>query len=761
MTSSKVLVNTEKERCADILNHAIENNSGIESAVVDHRYHTLTLSYNPKIISAHSADRLALDLSRDINRTENHCDHIALSNCVECNAHHPFDTDHRIAIIDADTPLSADITPPLHLTEGNLSKLEKRYRITPLSPNPIPETPESWWRNNHDWLLTATSLATLLIGVALGVMGQSYTLQVTFFVLSYLSGGYSGLVEGIESLKSLKFDVNLLMLIAALGAATIGAWEEGAILLFLFSLSHTLEEYAMGRTHAAIESLMELSPQEALLKQGDDEILVPVENLQTGDIIIVKPGERIAADGEIVSGQSDIDQSAITGESIPVSKNMGDPVFAATINGQGSLDVRVTRLAQESTLAKIVQMVSEAQSQRSPTQRTIDWFGSRYTIAVILGALATIFIPYLFMGWDFSTAFYRGMVLLVVASPCALVISTPASVLSAIANAAKNGILFKGGAHLENTGTVKVVAFDKTGTLTSGDPGVTNVIPLNGTPENELLSLAAATEQRSEHHLAKAIVKAAKRRGLEIPAAVDFQSLMGRGAQAFVNGEEITVGKPGMFQYDGLDSQIEAFQNEGKTVVLISRKGKLSGMIAIADSVRPIAKSAISVLKKAGVEHVVMLTGDNERAAANIAANAGVDEFHANLLPQDKVAILKKLEAEYGAVAMVGDGVNDAPALATATVGIAMGAAGTDVALETADVVLMADDLSKLPYAINLSRRSRKIIKQNLAFAGLIIATLISTSVFGLLPLTIGVVGHEGSTLLVVLNGLRLLQTKK
>ena len=752
-----------EKTCADILTQAISENPGIEGAVVDHRNHSLTINYNPAVLTPQRANQIALALSQTINRHQAQCRddrRIQRVDCIEIPAENA-DAYRRVAVIDENT-LHIEWEKPLKLTEGALAKIEKHYQeIVESAPA---EPRESWWRRNLEAILTAISLLTLLAGIISGAMGAPRATAVAFFALSYIAGGYSGLKEGIESLKELKFDVNFLMLAAAVGAASIGAWEEGAILLFLFSLSSTLENYAMDRTHAAIESLMELSPDEALVKRGDTEISVPVEELRIGDIILVKPGERIAADGEIVSGQSEIDQSPITGESIPVGKKPGDAVFAGTINGQGALEVRVTRLAQESTLAKIVQMVSEAQSQRSPTQRAIDWFGSRYTVAVILGTLATIFIPYLFMGWDFPTAFYRGMVLLVVASPCALVISTPASVLSAIANAARNGILFKGGAHLENTGLVNVIAFDKTGTLTSGDPGVTDIIPLNGTPETELLALAAATERRSEHHLAKAIVRAAQQREISIPDAVDFQAMMGRGARAFVNGQEILVGKPGIFTLNGdaqrLNPIIDKFERTGKTVVLMSRDGKLSGLIAIADSVRPVAKEAIAALKRAGVSRVVMLTGDNERAAAAIAAEAGVDEYFAELLPQDKVRILKELEAKYGAVAMVGDGVNDAPALAAATVGIAMGAAGTDVALETADVVLMADDLSKLPYAINLSRRSRRIIKQNLIFAGLVIATLISSAVLGIVPLPIGVVGHEGSTLLVVLNGLRLLRSK-
>ena len=747
--------------CADLLTEAVEKTPGLESALVDHRHASLTLGYDPDTLNPQTADLIALELSQKINRLrENNHRRRKTIRSVDCAPLHPDDEiRRRVAVIKKGDKLTPELKRQFHLTESNLARIEKRYQQTEQKATP-PKRP--WLIRNLDALLTAISLIALLGGVISGALNAPRRVQIIFFIISYAAGGYMGLKEGLESLEELKFDVNLLMLAAAIGAATIGAWEEGAVLLFLFSLSGTLEGYAMERTSAAIEKLMDLSPAEALVKQGEQEILTPVENLLVGDVIIVKPGARLAADGEVLTGESEVDQSPITGESAPVNKRPGDPVFAGSINGQGAMEVEVTRLAQESTLAKIVQMVSEAQSQRSPTQRTIDWFGSRYTIAVVLGTRAMIFISWFFMGWPFSRAFYRGMVLLVVASPCALVISTPASVLSAIANAAKNGILFKGGAHLENTSLVKVIAFDKTGTLTTGEPGVTDILSLNGVTEEELLTLAAAVEIRSEHHLAKAIVRAAKRKQLKIPAAVEFQAMMGRGARALVAGQAIWAGKPAMFAatpaMDKLRPKINALEEEGKTVVIISREGKVIGLIGIADSARPVAKEVVAGLKQSGIQRVVMLTGDNPRAAQNIAADAGVDDYYAELLPQDKVRLLKELEAKYGAIAMVGDGINDAPALTAATVGIAMGAAGTDVALETADVVLMADDLKKLPYAINLSRRSRSIIKQNLTFAGLVITLLISSSIFGLVPLTIGVVAHEGSTLLVVLNGLRLLK---
>ncbi|MCB0154361.1 MAG: HAD-IC family P-type ATPase [Anaerolineae bacterium] len=434
--------------CADILAETVEAHPGVTAAVVDHKRTTLTLSYNPATISAAEADKIAVALSRRINRREAACNSAHAVRCVDCVALTPHDQAHNhVAVLVDEGEVPAALERHLSLTDGSLAKIEKGYRqIGQAGPAAEPEEP--WLIKNLETVLAGLSLLTLVGGLAAGALGYARAVQVAFFVLSYAAGGYTGLAEGIKSLREFSFDVNFLMLAAAIGAATIGAWEEGAILLFLFSLSGALESYAMDRTRSAIEKLMDLAPAEALVKQGQDEVLVPVEALQIGDVIIIKPGERVAADGEVLTGQSEIDQSPITGESVPVSKAMGDPVFAGTINGQGALEAKVTKLAQDSTLAKTIQMVSEAQSQRSPTQRAIDWFGSRYTVAVIVGTLAMIFIPYLLLGWEFSTAFYRGMTLLVVASPCALVISTPASVLSAIANAARNGILFKGGAHL-------------------------------------------------------------------------------------------------------------------------------------------------------------------------------------------------------------------------------------------------------------------------------------------------------------------------
>ncbi|NDJ51507.1 MAG: heavy metal translocating P-type ATPase, partial [Chloroflexi bacterium] len=468
-------------------------------------------------------------------------------------------------------------------------------------------------------------------------------------------------------------------------------------------------------------------------------------------------------DGTIVKGESAIDQSSITGESIPVHKAVGDDVFAGTVNQHGALEVKATRQANDSTLSKIIRMVEQAQAQRAPTQRFLDTFEQYYALAVIAGVALFLLGGLLLFNQPFDTHFYRSMVLLVVASPCALVISTPASILSAIANAARAGILFKGGVHLENAATLKAVAFDKTGTLTYGRPELTDVLSLSGLAEEQVLGYAASAEALSEHALARAVLDASKQRGLAITQPDEFQALPGRGVQAIVNGEVIRVGherflsEEGVTMTDEVRSTRDRLEDEGKTVLLVARAADCIGLVAVADRVREDAKDAVAALRRAGIDHIIMLTGDNERVARAIAQQVGVDEYHAQLLPDEKVTRLKELEARVGRSAMIGDGVNDAPALAAATIGVAMGAAGTDVALETADVVLMSDDLNKLAYAIRLSHKARRVVWQNIAFSLSVILLLIIGTLGADLVLPLGVVGHEGSTVLVVFNGLRLL----
>jgi Cd2+/Zn2+-exporting ATPase len=613
-------------------------------------------------------------------------------------------------------------------------------------------------------LLTAVCLLAVVTGTLLDfIPGVPRAAPLALFILAYLTGGYYSTRNAIAALRERTVDVNLLMVTAAVGAAVIDYWQEGAVLMFLFSLSNTLESFAMARTRRAITQLMTLSPEDARVRRNGEEVRVPVAELQVGEVVIVGPTERIPIDGEVLAGRSGVDESPITGESIPVEKGPGDGVYAGSLNQQGVLEIRMSRPASESTLARVIRLVEEAQSQKAEAQHLTEWIGRYYTAGVLGAATLFILIPPLFLGWPFVLTFYRAMTLLVVASPCALVISIPAAVLSAIAGGARDGILFKGGITLEQAATIRAVALDKTGTLTEGKPRVTDVLSLVQEDGNAVLGLAAAVEVRSEHHLGKAVVEAARESALPVVPAEEIETFPGRGIRGVVQGRRVWVGNHGLMRetgvgFDGMVlSRIQALESQGKTVVVVGAERPL-GLIAVADTVRPAARRVVEQLRRQGITHLVMLTGDNARVAKAVAAEIGISEWRAGLLPEEKVAAVRELVATRGPVAMVGDGVNDAPALAAATVGVTMGGAATDVALETADVVLMADDLTKLPRALELSRRCRRVILQNLGFAGLVILGLVSSTLIGWMTLPVGVVGHEGSTLLVVLNGLRLLR---
>jgi Cd2+/Zn2+-exporting ATPase len=577
--------------------------------------------------------------------------------------------------------------------------------------------------------------------------------------VAYLAGGTGSAVAAWTSLRRGRVDVNALMLIAAAGAASVGAWAEGGVLLFLFSLSNALEFYAMGRTRRAIRSLVALRPAVALVRRDGVTRTVPAGAVRVGDTVIVRPAERLAADGVVARGESSIDQAPITGESIPVDVAPGSTVFAGTINQRGGLEVRVTKDPEDTTLARIIALVEQAQAAQVPAQRLIDRFGQVYAIAVI----ATSAVAYAVMigaGMSPGAALYRAMTLLVVASPCAIVISTPAAILSAIANAARRGILFKGGAYLEQLAAVDTVAFDKTGTLTTGRPVVTDVMAVDG-GERALLAVAAGLEQRSEHALADAVVAACRARGIEVPQAEAFESVTGRGVRGLLNGGTVRAGSAAFMREEGVPipeparERADQLREDGKTLIYVAGD-RLLGMIALADVPRPQAVAAIRTLRALGVKRITMLTGDHQQAAGAVARRLNITDVHAELLPEQKAAVVRALGTS-ATVAVVGDGVNDAPALAAAHVGIAMGAAGTDAALETADVVLMGDDLIRLAYAIGLSRRTRRVVAQNLTVASCVIAGLVVLTLALGLPLAVGVVGHEGSTVAVVLNGLQLL----
>lgn len=625
---------------------------------------------------------------------------------------------------------------------------------------------------NSDRLEAIFTLITLLAMVGAWLAERTTLPPIVhhaLFALAYVAGGAFGLKAGLESLRQWTIDVDLLMVLAALGAAVVDAPFEGAMLLFLFSLSNVLQNYALDRTRNAIRALMALRPAEALVKRGEQWLTVAVEQVGVGERLLLRPGERAALDGLVVEGRSSFDQSPITGESMPVAKRPGDAVLAGTVNQQGSVELVVTRPAHDSTIARLIRLVEEAHSEKAKTQRFIDQAEQYYAVGVIVLTLLAISLPLLFSPTaQFGDVFYRAMTLMVAASPCALVISTPATVLSAIGNGAKRGVLFKGGVYVEQAAEMKVIAFDKTGTLTLGKPKLTDIhLCQDNVGEDELLALVAAIESRSEHPLAQAIVAAAKGRGLQWGQATDFHSLTGKGVWGMVSGRRIAIGNARYFapyQTIGLETAratMNRLQDEGKSAIMaaeiVGEVAHLLGVMGVADTLRPESAQIIAQLKQSGIRRVIMLTGDNERVAKAIAAQAGVDDFYADLLPEDKLRILKEEAAQFGPVAMVGDGVNDAPALAAANIGIAMGAAGSDVAMETADIVLMSNNLHNLPYLVALSRQTRKVLIQNLFFATGMILLLIA-AVLGLqLPLPLSVIGHEGSTVLVSLNGLRLL----
>lgn len=602
-------------------------------------------------------------------------------------------------------------------------------------------------------------LCALFLATGKALEGSAPAAASVLYVSAYLAGGTGSAAVAWGALRQRRIDINFLMLLAAVGAAYLREWPEGGVLLFLFSLSNALEYYVMRRTRRAIRGLMSLRPTEALVRRDDVEIVVPAESLRIGDIIVVRPGERLPADGVVVGGSSSVDQATITGESVPVDAMPGSPVFAGTINQRGSLDVEVRRNPQETVLARIIALVEKAQAAQIPAQRLIDRFGQGYALLVIL-ASAGAYALIVALGAPPEVSLYRAITLLVVASPCAVVISTPATILSAIANAARRGVLFKGGAYLEVLAHADTVVFDKTGTLTVGKPSVTNVVPLVGS-EAALLTLAAALEQRSEHALADAIVEAARARGIDPPRPDSFEAVAGRGVRGVVAGTPVRVGNEAFLRDEGVPvaeetrHRLAAFRRQGKTPVLVAADNHVGGIIAMADRLRPQTIDTVQALRALRIRRLVMLTGDHRQAAGAIGHELGLDDIRAELLPHEKAEVVRDLTAT-GGVAMVGDGINDAPALAAASAGIAMGMAGTDVAMETADIVLMGDDLSRLPFAIALSRYAHRVIVQNLTFAGFVIAGLVAATFAVGLPLAFGVVGHEGSTVVVILNGLRL-----
>ncbi|WP_342527726.1 heavy metal translocating P-type ATPase [Chryseomicrobium sp. FSL W7-1435] len=624
----------------------------------------------------------------------------------------------------------------------------------------------SFWSSREN-RATVSSFVFLLAAlfIEFGTAAPGWV-PIVFYVAAIAIGGFSLFRTGLANLIRFEFDMKTLMTIAIIGAAIIGEWQEGAVVVLLFALSEALEGYSMDKARQSIRSLMNIAPNSATVRRGTELATLDVNDIQIGDTMLVKPGQKIAMDGIVAVGESSINEAAITGESMPKHKQIGDAVFAGSLNEEGFLEVTVTKRVQDTTIAKIIHLVEEAQAEKAPSQQFVDRFAAFYTPAILLVALLVATLPPLAFSGDWSEWIYRGLTVLVVGCPCALVVSTPVAIVTAIGNAAKNGVLIKGGVYLEELGRIQAIAFDKTGTLSEGRPAVTDVITFHSYTTEQVIALAAGIEQFSQHPLASAIVRYATDQTIAPVATTGFRSLTGRGAYAEVDGQQVKIGSPALFgEHEELSQSlcetILSLQQDGKTVVVLGSEDKIYALLAVADPVREVSASTISRLKAMGMQRLVMLTGDNAVTAQAINRKLGLDTVEANLLPEQKLEKIRALQKDHGSVAMVGDGVNDAPALASATVGIAMGGAGTDTALETADVALLADDLTKLPYTMELSRKTLTIIKQNIGFALALKVIALLLIIPGWLTLWMAVLADVGSTVLVVLNSMRLLRVKE
>ncbi|HFN9468267.1 TPA: heavy metal translocating P-type ATPase [Staphylococcus aureus] len=612
------------------------------------------------------------------------------------------------------------------------------------------------------------SLGFILVAVISQLsLGEDHLLTKALYILAIIIGGFDLFKEGFSDLIKLDFSMESLMTIAIIGAAFIGEWAEGSIVVILFAISEALERFSMDKARQSIRSLMDIAPKEALIRRNNVEQLVSVDKIDIDDIMIIKPGQKIAMDGLVINGHSSVNQAAITGESVPVEKQLDDEVFAGTLNEEGVLEVKVTKKVTDTTIAKIIHLVEEAQGERAPAQAFVDKFAKYYTPFIIIMALLIVIVPPLFFGGDWNKWLYQGLSILVVGCPCSLVISTPVSIVSAIGNAAKNGVLVKGGVYLEEIGHLRAIAFDKTGTLTKGKPVVTDFIATSSETDINYLSIISSLESLSQHPLASAILNEADKTNVDYKSIQieDFQSITGKGLTGIHQNIRYYIGSPKLFSASVIEEtavkvQYRQFQEQGKTAMYFGTDEQILGVIAVADEVRDSSAAVISELHKLSIEHTIMLTGDNTKTAESIGKQLGVTEIKGDLMPQEKLDSIKALRTTYNKVAMVGDGINDAPALAASTVGIAMGGAGTDTALETADVALMGDDLQKLPFIVRLSRQTLKVIKQNITFSLGIKLLALLLVIPGWLTLWIAIVADMGATLLVTLNGLRLMKVK-
>lgn len=764
-------IESTQDSCIKRLEAALQNQREMQKAHLeksDDGEIKLCLHYDPDKTSVTLVKRLAERAGVEIiNRYKHEVIAIDGMDCSDC----ALVVEHSLGRMDGVLTAQVNYAAKKLWIEYDTHTLTQRgieQRIQSLGYEIPLEGSKKWLQENQGLLMSLAAGLILMVGwIGEQFLGLPTMLSSVFYIVAYGVGGREIAQHAFYALRERYFDTDLLMVMAALGAAALGEFAEGALLIFLFSLGHALEERALEKARSAIEALADLTPKTALVRREGADLEIRIEELLLKDIVIVRPGTRIPVDGSILSGSSGVDQSSVTGESIPVDKSTGDPVFAGTINGEGALEVSVTRLAADSTLSRVMKMVEEAQGQKSPTQQTMERFERIFVPAVLIGTALVIIVPPL-LGVPFRESFLRAMTLLVAASPCALALGTPASVLAGVAQAARNGVLVKGGAHLESLGMLKAIAFDKTGTITKGKPEVTEMIAFQ--PEifsdNQVLALAAALESQSGHPLSQAVVRAAQNRSLQMPKIGPVTSLTGLGMRSSIDGKTIMLGSMKLIREAGVDispeiiKQVETIEENGNTTVLLTVGGNLAGLLALADTLRPEIRETLKQLHALGIVKTAILTGDNARVAAAISKQVGLTDYYADLMPQDKAIAIQDMVKKYGVVAMVGDGVNDAPALANATVGIAMGGAGTDVALETADVALMSDNLQKLPYAVGLGRATRRIILQNLTIALGVIAILGVASLAGWTGIGMAILFHEGSTILVVLNALRLLGYK-
>jgi Cd2+/Zn2+-exporting ATPase len=641
-----------------------------------------------------------------------------------------------------------------HLKEIGLPGINERAH------QPAPVKP-------HRRLIISTVLSALFFaaGLATKGLGLAETATNALFLSSMLCGGWHIAVKALNAVRLFSLDMNFLMTIAPLGAVFIGQHAEGAAVVLLFSVSLLIESFSLDRTRRAIHALLNISPPSATVARNGTEFTAPVEEIAIGETIVIRPGERIPMDGEVTDGQSSVDEAPITGESTPSLKRIGDPVYAGSFNQRGSLQVRVLRRVSDSTIARIIHLVEEAQSKKAPSQTFIEQFARYYTPAVFVLAIVLAAAPPLLLGLPFGDWLYRSLVLLVIACPCALVISTPVTMVSALAHAAHHGILVKGGIHLETLARIRAIAFDKTGTLTEGQLTVTDIVPLNTAPTSEILRITAAAEFRSEHHLAEALLSKANSESIDVGGIMieDFSSMTGKGIRAKIEGKSYVVGNHQLVEELGICSPavekvLRHLEDQGKSVIILADDSQVLGAIAVADRVRGESGQVVRALHEAGVEHVALLTGDNQGTASNVAAQLQVDEVRSQLLPDQKLDAIRELKVRFGSIAMVGDGINDAPALAAAEVGIAMGGIGSDTALETADIVLMTDNISKIPYSISVGKKALRIIKQNIALALLTKGVFLVLGIVGLSSLWLAILADDGAALVVILNGLRLLR---